>query len=51
VEDGQWHVVDFKTDREITEAGIERYKRQVALYAAAIGKTMGIPASAYLLRI
>jgi ATP-dependent exoDNAse (exonuclease V) beta subunit len=50
-DEGRWHVIDFKTDREISEAGIERYKRQVSLYAAAIARTMGVPARAYLLRI
>ena len=48
---GQWVVVDFKTDREISQTGIERYTRQVALYAAAISKATGRPAAAFLVRI
>jgi ATP-dependent exoDNAse (exonuclease V) beta subunit len=50
-EDGRWTVVDFKTDREIGADGLERYRRQVALYAAAIQKATGQPASAMLVRI
>jgi ATP-dependent exoDNAse (exonuclease V) beta subunit len=46
-----WHVVDFKTDREISAAGSGRYERQVRLYAAAIAQAMGTPARPYLLRI
>ena len=49
--DGEWVVVDFKTDREISEAGIERYSRQVALYAAAIERATGLPAKGCLVRI
>jgi len=48
---GEWVVVDFKTDREISEAGIERYSRQVALYAAAIGRATGEVAKGWLVRI
>src|SRR5262249_24725489 len=43
-EDGKWTVVDFKTDREIDSDGIERYRRQVALYASAIQKATRQPA-------
>ncbi|HUR33759.1 MAG TPA: UvrD-helicase domain-containing protein [Vicinamibacterales bacterium] len=50
-EDGRWIVIDFKTDREISQAGIERYSRQVALYASAITRATSVPASAYLMRI
>jgi ATP-dependent exoDNAse (exonuclease V) beta subunit len=50
-EDGRWTVVDYKTDREIAEGGEERYRRQIALYAAAIGQATGAPASGVLLRI
>ena len=35
-EHGTWIVVDYKTDREFAAGGEERYRRQVALYAAAI---------------
>ncbi len=30
-EDGEWIVVDYKTDREIATAGEDQYRRQVAL--------------------
>ena len=33
-----WVVVDFKTDREISAEHLDRYRRQVAVYAAAIAK-------------
>ncbi|HEX7798155.1 MAG TPA: UvrD-helicase domain-containing protein [Vicinamibacterales bacterium] len=50
-EAGTWTVVDFKTDRQIGEDGIERYRRQVALYASAIQKATGQPARGMLVRI
>jgi ATP-dependent exoDNAse (exonuclease V) beta subunit len=50
-DDDVWHVVDFKTDREMSAAGSGRYERQVRLYATAIAQATGIPARAYLLRI
>jgi ATP-dependent exoDNAse (exonuclease V) beta subunit len=50
-EEGKWTVVDFKTDREIGADGIERYRRQVALYASAIQKATGLPAQGMLVRI
>jgi ATP-dependent helicase/nuclease subunit A len=43
-------VVDFKTDREL-EGALERYQRQVALYAAAMGRTAGLPTRAFLMRV
>ena len=46
-----WTVVDFKTDREISQASIERYSRQVAVYAAAIARATGGTATGYLLRV
>jgi ATP-dependent exoDNAse (exonuclease V) beta subunit len=49
-ENGRWHVVDFKTDRELDEAGEERYRRQVALYAAAIQQATARPAGATIIR-
>ena len=39
--EGTWMVVDYKTDREIAAHGEERYRRQVALYAAAISQATG----------
>ncbi len=49
-------VVDFKTDRELdgeTEGyqKIDRYKKQVSLYATAIGRTAGLPTQAFLMRV
>jgi ATP-dependent exoDNAse (exonuclease V) beta subunit len=38
-ENGTWIVVDYKTDRELRAAGIEQYRRQVALYAEAIRRS------------
>jgi ATP-dependent exoDNAse (exonuclease V) beta subunit len=49
-EDGAWMVVDFKTDREI-EKGASVYRRQVALYAKAIGRATGERVHAALLRV
>jgi ATP-dependent exoDNAse (exonuclease V) beta subunit len=49
-EGGAWTVVDYKTDRELA-AGEERYRRQVALYAAAIARATDTPVSAWLVRI
>ena len=48
-ERGVWTVVDFKTDREIGADGIERYRRQVALYASAIPRSTSLSASGILL--
>jgi ATP-dependent exoDNAse (exonuclease V) beta subunit len=50
-EDGKWTVIDFKTDREIGADGIERYRRQVAVYASAIQKATGQSATGMLVRI
>jgi ATP-dependent helicase/nuclease subunit A len=50
-DDGVWTVVDYKTDREIAADGEEQYKRQLALYAAAIARATGAPASGVLVRI
>jgi ATP-dependent exoDNAse (exonuclease V) beta subunit len=49
-EEGGWVVVDFKTDAEIGGAA-EPYRRQVALYAAAIARSTGHPARGVLLRV
>ena len=50
-QDGAWTVVDYKTDREIAASGEERYRRQIAIYAAAITQATGAPASGVLVRI
>jgi ATP-dependent helicase/nuclease subunit A len=49
-EDGVWVVADYKTDRELA-AGDVQYRRQVALYAAAVAKATGCPARGLLIRI
>jgi ATP-dependent exoDNAse (exonuclease V) beta subunit len=43
-------VVDFKTDREL-DGALERYERQVRLYAAAISSATGQPTRAVLMRV
>jgi ATP-dependent exoDNAse (exonuclease V) beta subunit len=43
-------VVDFKTDREL-EGAMETYRRQVQVYAAAIGAALQRPARAVLMRV
>ena len=43
-------VVDFKTDREL-EGAVETYRRQVQVYAAAIGAALQRPARAVLMRV
>ena len=49
-EAGAWTVVDFKTDHEL-DAELDRYRRQVALYADLIARATGEPATPLLLRI
>ena len=48
--EGAWVVVDFKTDREL-EAGLDVYKRQVALYAMMLSKATKQDARGVLLRV
>ena len=48
--DAGWVVVDFKTDIEIVSAQ-DAYKQQVALYAEAVAKATGKPATGVLLRV
>ena len=43
-------VIDFKTDRELHGA-LERYERQVRIYASAVAAATGRPARAVLMRI
>jgi ATP-dependent helicase/nuclease subunit A len=50
LEDGQWTVVDFKTDRELQHR-LEHYLRQVGLYAQAIALATGQKVSAVLMRV
>ena len=50
-EQGAWTVVDYKTDREIAAAGEDRYRRQVAMYVAAIAQATGCAARGVLVRV
>jgi hypothetical protein len=50
LEDGAWHVVDFKTDAHQAEARA-RYERQLQWYAAALAKVSGQPVTCHLLGI
>jgi ATP-dependent exoDNAse (exonuclease V) beta subunit len=49
-EDGGFVIVDFKTDREL-EGELDRYRRQVQLYASAIAAATGRPARAILMSV
>lgn len=48
---GAWTVVDYKTDRELAAAGVEQYRRQIALYTSAIAQATGQPAAGVLVRV
>jgi ATP-dependent exoDNAse (exonuclease V) beta subunit len=50
VDGEQLVVIEFKTDREL-DGAIDRYRRQLQLYAAAIGGATGRPARAILMRV
>jgi ATP-dependent exoDNAse (exonuclease V) beta subunit len=50
-EDGRWVVVDYKTDREIADGAQEQYRRQLSLYAQAIERATGAPATGVLVQI
>ena len=43
-------VVDFKTDREL-DAELETYRRQLQVYASAVGAALGKRARAVLMRV
>ncbi|MBV9481523.1 MAG: UvrD-helicase domain-containing protein [Acidobacteria bacterium] len=45
-----WSVVDFKTDQELATE-LERYRRQVLIYAAAISKARHRESAAFLFRV
>jgi ATP-dependent exoDNAse (exonuclease V) beta subunit len=49
-EEAGWTVVDFKTDHDLRR-GLERYRRQVALYADIIARATRRPATGVLLRV
>ena len=48
LEDGVWHVVDFKTDA-YDPARKQRYVVQLSWYAVALGQITGKPVRAFLL--
>jgi ATP-dependent exoDNAse (exonuclease V) beta subunit len=50
-EEGRWVVVDYKTDAELAADGEARYRRQIGLYATAIARATGRPASGVLVRV
>jgi ATP-dependent helicase/nuclease subunit A len=50
LENDEWTVVDFKTDREL-EKDLERYKRQVGLYALSISRATGQACTGRLMKI
>ncbi len=49
-EDGQWTVVDFKTDVEIGER-LAEYRRQVSLYVRGVAAATASPVRGVLLRV
>lgn len=49
-EDGQWVIVDFKTDHDPRVRG-DQYRRQMSWYVHALVQTTGLPAYGILLRI
>jgi ATP-dependent exoDNAse (exonuclease V) beta subunit len=48
--ENEFVVVDFKTDREV-QGAVDRYRRQVQIYAAAIAAATGKPARGVLMMI
>jgi ATP-dependent exoDNAse (exonuclease V) beta subunit len=50
-DEGGWTVIDYNTDRDLSEMDTEQYRRQVAVYATAIAYATKCPASAVLLRV
>ncbi len=49
-ESGAWTIVEFKTDEEL-ETHLDRYQKQVGLYAKAINLSTGQPAKAVLMSL
>lgn len=49
-EDDRWIVVDFKTDQELASE-LERYRRQVSIYARTIGEVYNGDSAAFLMRV
>jgi ATP-dependent exoDNAse (exonuclease V) beta subunit len=50
-EQGTWHIIDFKTDRDIDAVSEERYRRQVTLYALAIARATGRPVTGTIVKL
>ncbi|MBL8293809.1 MAG: UvrD-helicase domain-containing protein [Bryobacterales bacterium] len=50
VENGEWQIVDFKTDEDLTGRR-SHYETQVKWYAAALSRLTGMPARASLLAL
>jgi ATP-dependent exoDNAse (exonuclease V) beta subunit len=50
-ENGEWIVVDYKSDRVLAAEGEERYRRQIGFYVSAIGQATGLRASGVLVRV
>ena len=48
MEDGQWVLVDYKTDRD-AQGAIERHRGQLALYTDALKVITGVPVSGRIL--
>jgi ATP-dependent exoDNAse (exonuclease V) beta subunit len=49
-EDAGWTVVDFKTDADL-DSGLDRYRQQVSLYAAALARVTGRQVTATVLQM
>ena len=49
IEDGQWVLMDYKTDRGDADALRERYQPQLSVYALALERITGIPVREKLL--
>ena len=50
IEDGQWVLVDYKTDRSTDIEELKaHYRNQLALYATALERITGIPVKQRLL--
>ena len=49
-EAGRWMVIDFKTDAELA-GELQRYRRQVALYASVVARTTEKDVTAVLMQL
>jgi ATP-dependent helicase/nuclease subunit A len=48
--EGQWHVVDFKTDADMTSRRA-KYERQLQVYASGLAQAISAPVTAYLVSL